>query len=78
MNEIDGLMRRAVARHRAGDLTAAAALYGDVLARRPDLADAHHLLGLVEHQRGNSRWPASMTGPARSAAPSAIMSPATR
>ncbi len=53
MSEIDGLMRRAVARHRAGDLPTAASLYADVLARRPGLADAHHLLGLVEHQRGN-------------------------
>ena len=52
MSEIDRLMGRAIDRHRAGDLSAAAALYADVLTRRPDLADAHHLLGLVEHQRG--------------------------
>lgn len=46
-------MADAAARHRAGRLADAAALYQQVLARRPRHADARHLLGLVYHQAGD-------------------------
>ena len=38
--------------HRAGDLEAAAAAYGRILDAEPHHADALHLLGILEHQRG--------------------------
>ena len=39
------LLHQALARHQAGDLEAAKAIYLQVLAREPRNADAHHLLG---------------------------------
>lgn len=53
MTTVESLMRQATQQHRAGNLAAAAGLYRDVLARSPNLADAHHLLGLTLHQQGN-------------------------
>jgi len=40
----------AVQYHRAGQLAEAEALYQQVLATQPQLADAHHMLGLVYYQ----------------------------
>jgi len=40
----------AVQYHRAGQLAEAEALYQQVLATQPKLADAHHMLGLVYYQ----------------------------
>ncbi len=48
------LLRDAVARHRAGHLEAAAALYRQVLAAEPRNADALHLLGLVARDSGRA------------------------
>lgn len=48
----DLLLREGMARHNAGDLAAAARLYGQVLALRPEDANALNLLGLVHRQRG--------------------------
>lgn len=50
---VEQMMRRATERHRAGDVAGASTLYRRVLAKAPDLADAHHLLGLTLHQRGD-------------------------
>jgi len=47
------LLDQAVRHHRAGRLDEAAALYGEVLAHRPDDADALHMFGIVAHQRGD-------------------------
>jgi Flp pilus assembly protein TadD/SAM-dependent methyltransferase len=41
-----------MAHHQAGRLEQAAELYQGILARRPDHADANHLLGVVAFQRG--------------------------
>ena len=42
----------AVEHHRAGRLDAADALYRRILVLAPQHAEAWHLLGVVEHQRG--------------------------
>src|SRR5687767_13875908 len=39
--------------HRAGNIGEAEAIYRSILAQRPSNADALHLLGMIEHQRGN-------------------------
>jgi|APTNR8051073442_1049403.scaffolds.fasta_scaffold08663_2 tetratricopeptide (TPR) repeat protein len=46
-------LTEAVRLHQRGRLAKAAALYKEVLRRRPDHADALHLLGLVVHQQGD-------------------------
>jgi len=45
-------IEQAVALHRGGDLDGAAEVYRQVLAADPGNPDAHHLLGLCAHQRG--------------------------
>lgn len=44
---------QALARHRAGELQQAEAIYRAVLARDPQHADALHLLGLIASENGN-------------------------
>ena len=51
----DQELRKGVAAHQAGDLTAAAACYVRVLESAPGHADAQHLLGLVYAQTGQGR-----------------------
>jgi tetratricopeptide (TPR) repeat protein len=53
MAEAMDALARAIARHQAGDLDAAARAYRAILADRPDHADALHLLGLVLFQEGD-------------------------
>lgn len=50
--EIGRRLRRALARHQAGDLDTAAAGYRDVLALDAEQADALHLLGVIADQQG--------------------------
>jgi tetratricopeptide (TPR) repeat protein len=50
--EIGRRLRRALARHQAGDLATAEAGYGSVLALDPEQADALHLLGVLADQAG--------------------------
>ena len=45
----------ALAQHRAGNRTAAAAGYAAILAQKPDHRDALHYLGVAAHQSGASR-----------------------
>src|SRR5271154_6067871 len=45
----------ALRHHRSGRLAAAAKIYRQILAARPDQPDALHLLGVVENQSGNHR-----------------------
>lgn len=52
MADNDTRLADALARHHAGQLDAAAELYDQLLAAQPDNADALHLLGVVEQQRG--------------------------
>ncbi|NOX75597.1 MAG: tetratricopeptide repeat protein [Gammaproteobacteria bacterium] len=52
--KIDGIMRRAVAAHQAGDLTTAERSYRKVLKEVPHLAEALHLLGLARFQQGDA------------------------
>lgn len=55
--------------HRAGDLAGAETRYREVLADRPNHADARHLLGLVHHQRGDHETAARLIRRAIEAAP---------
>lgn len=48
----DEMLREAVARHQAGDLARAEALYRDVLRARRDDVNALHLLGVALRQQG--------------------------
>jgi predicted O-linked N-acetylglucosamine transferase (SPINDLY family) len=48
------LFARASAFHRAGDLAQAQAGYIEILQKHPDHFDALHMLGVSEHQLGNS------------------------
>ncbi|HEX4145689.1 MAG TPA: tetratricopeptide repeat protein [Pirellulales bacterium] len=50
---VDALMARAHREHRAGRLAEAAAAYREILAIRPDLAEAHNFLGIALAQQGN-------------------------
>jgi predicted O-linked N-acetylglucosamine transferase (SPINDLY family) len=50
--EVRKLLDGALERHRAGALDEAERLYRAILDRDPGCADAWHLLGLIEHQRG--------------------------
>lgn len=45
-------MQQALARHRAGELAQAEAMYRDVARQAAGHPDVHHLLGLVLHQQG--------------------------
>lgn len=52
--KLQSTLAEAVRRHQAGDLTAARALYLEVLAVEPRHAACLHLLGLEEHQAGRT------------------------
>ncbi len=58
----DQRLADALARHRAGQLDEAAAQYGQILGERPDNADALHLLGVVEQQRGRLEASVALIG----------------
>ena len=47
------MLQQAVLLHQKGQLSEAAALYCQILAREPGNADALHLLGVIEFQNGN-------------------------
>ena len=57
---IHEILVTATEHHRSGRLEQAASLYGQILAREPDNADALHLSGLIAYQRGSHpeaiRW----------------------
>lgn len=67
------LVRAAVAHHQAGRLTQAADIYRQVLAVAPGQADALHLLGVIEHQQGNSASALELIGKAIALEPTAPM-----
>jgi predicted O-linked N-acetylglucosamine transferase (SPINDLY family) len=46
-------LERALTLHRGGEVEPAAAIYREVLARKPDHVDALHLLGLAERELGH-------------------------
>src|SRR5262245_31253161 len=50
----DAMFSRAMQLHQAGKLADAEPLYRSVLQRLPRQPDAHNLLGLLLHQRGDS------------------------
>jgi predicted O-linked N-acetylglucosamine transferase (SPINDLY family) len=54
-NDVADLFARASAFHRAGDLAQAQAGYIEVLKKHPNHFDALHMLGVSEHQSGNSQ-----------------------
>jgi tetratricopeptide (TPR) repeat protein len=51
---IAAMLRDALACHRAGQLARAEAIYRDIIGRAPRHAEALHLLGVLELQRGNA------------------------
>ncbi len=55
MSPANDTLRLAMQHHRAGDLRQAEQLYLQVLAREPDNADAHHLLGMAAMVQGQSQ-----------------------
>ncbi len=60
MADPDQPLADALARHRAGALDEAAGLYAEILNRQPDHADALHLLGVIEQQRGRPKVSADL------------------
>ena len=50
--ELDALLALAMRQHRAGRLAEAAAAYRQILALRPDIAEAHNNLGVVLRHQG--------------------------
>jgi predicted O-linked N-acetylglucosamine transferase (SPINDLY family) len=54
-DDVADLFARASAFHRAGDIAQAQAGYIEVLKREPTHADGLHMLGVSEHQLGNSQ-----------------------
>ncbi len=47
------MLQRAIARHQAGDVRGAEALYRQLLLEHPELPDAWHLLGVCDIQQGH-------------------------
>ena len=41
------LLNKAIALHQQGDFETALLLYQELLAKHPNVADAHHLMGVV-------------------------------
>src|SRR6185436_1029859 len=52
MKPLAAVVQQAIQHRRGGRRAEAAALYREMLALDPDCADALHLLGVIEHQRG--------------------------
>jgi predicted O-linked N-acetylglucosamine transferase (SPINDLY family) len=48
------VLQQALARHQAGDVDAAEAAYLALLRQNPNNAEAAHLLGVAQHQRGDT------------------------
>ncbi len=49
------VLSNALTMHQSGQLSLAAQLYRQVLARKEQNADALHLLGVLHHQQGDHR-----------------------
>ena len=60
LDPIPALLRQGLAHQQAGRLDPAADAYRRILAISPGHMRANHLLGLVEHQRGNNRQALSL------------------
>ena len=55
MSSLSETLQSAVQHHQTGELDRAERLYRDIIRLDPQHSDALHLLGLVAHQRNNSR-----------------------
>jgi len=53
MPSLDEALQMAMTRHRAGQFDVAAEMYRQIIEQVPQHPDAWHLLGTLEHQRGN-------------------------
>ena len=62
MTPLSEAMALAIAHHQAGRLQAAEQIYRQILAVEPNHADAWHLLGVVNFQRGNHPVAADFIG----------------
>ena len=62
MDDRDGLLRKATALHRRGDLSAAADCYREVLQLQPNHTGARHYLGVIAYQRGQYNQAVELIG----------------
>lgn len=69
--ELARALEQAVACHRQGRLAEAEAAYRQILAHHPEHADATHLLGVIEYQRGDAAAAAELVARAIAAQPAA-------
>ena len=67
--DTNDLFLRSLKAHEAGDLSAAAAGYRDVLIAQPGQVDATHYLGMVAYQKGDASTALRLVGQAASARP---------
>ncbi|HMD55621.1 MAG TPA: tetratricopeptide repeat protein, partial [Phycisphaerae bacterium] len=64
LNSLDETLKSAIARHQAGKLVEAEALYAQILARNPQHADALHLSGVIAYQTGRHQLAVELIGKA--------------
>lgn len=72
-NEIAALFERARSLHEQGDLAQANSLYGAIIGRAPDHADALHMRGLLALQVGHPQPAVDLISRAIAIAPTAFM-----
>ena len=70
-HSMQDVLRDAISSHQAGDLARAGSLYQTVLASEPDNAEAMHLLGVLNHQRGEHTRAVELMGRAVAIRPNA-------
>jgi len=66
-------LAQALRLQQAGDLAGAEGLYRQVLLQRPGQPDALHLLGLVQHQKGDSAAAVPLIEEALAGKPDAVV-----
>lgn len=62
--DLSETLKQGIARHQAGDLSAAKKAYDRILEAAPGHADALHLSGLIAHQQGDNEVASALIGKA--------------